>query len=47
MTFVSGATPQERQNAYTRARSELEGILALPAATRASIERKLAGELET
>lgn len=41
-----GATPQERQNAYTRARAELEGILALPAATRASIERKLAGELE-
>ena len=41
-----GATPQERQNAYARARVELEGILALPAATRASIERKLAGELE-
>lgn len=41
-----GATPQERQNAYTRARAELEGILALPAVTRASIERKLAGELE-
>jgi hypothetical protein len=41
-----GATPQERQGAYTRARAELEGILALPAATRASIERKLAGELE-
>ena len=33
-----GATPQERQNAYTRARAELEGILALPAATRASID---------
>ncbi len=41
-----GATPQERQSAYTRARAELEGIIALPAATRASIERKLAGELE-
>ena len=41
-----GATPQERQNAYARAQVELEGILALPAATRASIERKLAGELE-
>ena len=41
-----GATPQERQNAYARARTELDGILALPAATRASIERKLAGELE-
>ncbi|OBA96082.1 hypothetical protein A5662_18390 [Mycobacteriaceae bacterium 1482268.1] len=41
-----GATPQERQNAYARARAELDGILALPAGTRASIERKLAGELE-
>ena len=41
-----GATPQERQSAYTRAKVELDGIIALPAATRASIERKLAGELE-
>jgi len=40
------ATPQERQNAYTRARAELDGILVLPPVTRASIERKLAGELE-
>jgi hypothetical protein len=40
------ATPQERQNAYTRARVELDGILVLPSVTRASIERKLAGELE-
>jgi hypothetical protein len=41
-----GATPQERQNAYTRARVELDGLLVLPPVTRASIERKLAGELE-
>ena len=40
------ATPQERQNAYNRAKGELDGIIALPAATRASIERKLVGELE-
>lgn len=40
------ATPQERQNAYNRAKAELDGIIALPAATRASIERKLVGELE-
>ncbi len=40
------ATPQERQNAYARAKAELDGILVLPAATRASIERKIAGELE-
>ena len=41
-----GATPAERQSAYARAKVELDGILALPAVTRASIERKLAGELE-
>nr|WP_280834998.1 hypothetical protein [Mycolicibacterium frederiksbergense] len=41
-----GATPQERQNAYTRARTELDGLIVLPARTRASIERRIAGELE-
>jgi hypothetical protein len=41
-----GATPQERQSAYAKAKVELDGLLALPAVTRASIERKLAGELE-
>jgi hypothetical protein len=41
-----GATPQERRSAYARAKVELDGLLALPAATRAGIERKLAGELE-
>jgi hypothetical protein len=40
------ATPQERQSAYGRARKELDGLIALPAMTRASIERKLAGELQ-
>jgi hypothetical protein len=40
------ATPQERHTAYTRAQVELDGILVLPSVTRASIERKLAGELE-
>jgi hypothetical protein len=42
----SGATPQERQNAYARARTELDGLIALPAAAVASIERTIAGELE-
>lgn len=42
----SGATLQERQNAYARARKELDGLVVLPAATRASIERKIAGEIE-
>jgi len=41
-----GATPQERQSAYARARTELDGILVLPVATRASIERRIAGEIE-
>lgn len=41
-----GATPQERQSAYAKAKVELDGIIALPAVTRASIERKLLGELE-
>ncbi|KMO74817.1 hypothetical protein EUA04_23080 [Mycolicibacterium obuense] len=40
------ATPQERQNAYGRAQKELAGLLVLPVATRAAIERKVLGELE-
>ncbi len=42
----SGATPQERQSAYARAQKELDGLVVLPATTRASIERKIAGEIE-
>jgi hypothetical protein len=42
----SGATPQERQSAYARAQKELDGLIVLPAATRASIERRIAGEIE-
>lgn len=41
-----GATPQERQNAYARAQKELDGLIVLPARTRAGIERRIAGELE-
>lgn len=41
-----GATPQERQSAYRRARKELDGLITLPATTRASIERKIAGEIQ-
>jgi hypothetical protein len=41
-----GATPQERQSAYARARRELDGLIVLPAATRAEIERRVAGEIE-
>jgi hypothetical protein len=41
-----GATPQERRSAYARAQKELDGLIVLPATTRASIERKIAGEIE-
>ncbi len=40
------AAPQERQNAYELARKELDGIVVLPAATQASIERGISGEIE-
>jgi hypothetical protein len=40
------ATPHERQSAYAKARSELDGLVALPAVTRESIERRIAGEIE-
>lgn len=41
-----GATHEERKSAYARAQKELDGLIVLPAATRASIERKIAGEIE-
>lgn len=40
------ATPSERERAYDRARQELEGLLVLPSATRAAIERGIAGEID-
>ena len=40
------ATPHERQNAYAKARDELNGLLVLPAITRAGIERRIAREIE-
>ena len=42
----SAASPQERQNAYARATKELDGLIALPAPVRASIERRIAGQIE-
>ena len=41
-----GATLEERQNAYARASRELDGLIALPAPARASIERRIAGQIE-
>ncbi|BBZ11710.1 hypothetical protein [Mycobacterium branderi] len=40
------ATPQERQSAYVRATKELDGLIVLPATARASIERRIAGQIE-
>jgi hypothetical protein len=40
------ATPEERQNAYARARKELDGLIVLPAPARAGIERRIAGQIE-
>ncbi|MGE0215305.1 hypothetical protein [Mycolicibacterium sp.] len=42
-----GATPQERQSAYGRAQKELAGLVVLPATTRAAIESRVLGELES
>jgi len=42
----SAATPQERQTAYAKAGRELDGLIVLPATTRASIERRIAGQIE-
>jgi hypothetical protein len=40
------ATHEERQNAYARARKELDGLIVLPAPARARIERRIAGQIE-
>ncbi|WP_006245742.1 hypothetical protein [Mycolicibacterium tusciae] len=40
------ATPNERERAYELARQELEGLIVLPSATRAAIERGIAGEID-
>ena len=42
----SAAAPQERQNAYDLARKELDGLIVLPPATQAGIERGISGQLE-
>src|SRR5271165_3343267 len=42
----SAATPQERRQAYDRAGKELDGLIVLPTAARAGIERRIAGQIE-
>ncbi|WP_077080968.1 hypothetical protein [Mycobacterium numidiamassiliense] len=42
----SAAAPQERQSAYDLAGKELRGLIVLPSATQASIERGMSGQIE-
>ncbi|HKU01966.1 MAG TPA: hypothetical protein VJQ80_04070 [Arthrobacter sp.] len=42
----AAATPAERQAAYKRARRELDGLIVLPDATLAALERKISPELD-
>ena len=42
----SAATPAERQGAYRRARTELDGLIVVPPAASAAMERRIAGVLE-
>lgn len=42
----SGATPQERRNAYHVAQKELDGLVVLPATTHTAIERGISGEID-
>jgi hypothetical protein len=42
----SAATPQERQHAYDLARKELDGLIVLPPATQAQVERGISGEID-
>lgn len=42
-----GASPQERQQAYTRARRELDGLIDLPAVGAAALEDRLRSALES
>jgi hypothetical protein len=43
----AAATPQERQRAYDQACKELDGLIVLPATTRAAIEHGIAGQIES
>lgn len=46
LALDDAATPQERQNAYRRARRELDGLIVMPTAACAELEQQIAGQLE-
>jgi hypothetical protein len=42
----TAATQEERRHAYDRARTELDGLIVLPATTRAGLEGGISGQIE-
>jgi uncharacterized protein (DUF2384 family) len=42
----TAATQEERRHAYDRARTELDGLIVLPATTRAALESGISGQIE-
>ncbi|WP_328811246.1 hypothetical protein [Rhodococcus sp. NBC_00294] len=46
MALDGASTPAERQAAYRKARTELEGLVTLPTTAYAQIEQRIAGALE-
>jgi hypothetical protein len=42
----TAATQEERRHAYDRARTELDGLIVLPATTRAALEGGISGQIE-
>ncbi|MFF0815008.1 hypothetical protein ACFYVR_07625 [Rhodococcus sp. NPDC003318] len=46
LALDDAATAQERQNAYLKARKELDGLIVLPSSARAQLEQRIAGEIE-
>lgn len=46
LAMDEGATQQERQSAYSKARKELEGLIAVPTAARLQLEHRIAGQIE-
>mgnify|MGYP001126478444 CR=1 FL=1 len=45
LALDDGATPEERQSAYVKARKDLDGLIVLPAGARAQLEHRIAGQI--
>ncbi|KAA0021457.1 hypothetical protein [Antrihabitans cavernicola] len=46
LAMDDAATAPERQNAYMKARKELEGLIVLPVVARSQLERRIAAQIE-